>query len=75
MRIYVKVIPRSSLNKVEKISEGEYKVKLTAPPVDGEANGMLIKILADYFNVSKSRINIIGGKSARTKIVDIIPSS
>jgi uncharacterized protein len=71
MRIYVKAIPRSSINKVEKISEGEYKVKLTAPPVDGEANEMLIKILADYFDVSKSQVGIIGGRSAKTKIIDI----
>ena len=72
MRIYVKVIPRSSKNSVEKISEGEYKVKLTAPPVDGEANKMLEKILADYFKVSKSSVSIIGGKTSKTKIVDII---
>lgn len=71
MRIYVKVIPRSSKNEVTKISDGEYKVKLTAPPVDGEANSALIRILADYFNVSRSAVSIIGGKSARTKIVDI----
>ena len=71
MRIYVKVIPRSSRNSVEKISEGEYKVKLTAPPVSGEANKMLIKILADYFDAPKSSVEIIGGKSARTKIVEI----
>ena len=72
MRIYVKVLPRSSRNSVEKISEGEYKVKLTAPPVDGEANKMLEKILADYFDVSKSSIEIIGGKTSKTKIIDII---
>jgi hypothetical protein len=56
---------------VEKISEGEYKVKLTAPPVDGKANDMLIKILAEYFDVPKSSLNIVGGKSTRIKMVDI----
>ena len=71
MRVYIKVIPRASKNEVVKISEGEYKVKLTAPPVDGRANNMLLKILAEYFNVSKSSLQIIGGKSARTKILDI----
>ena len=64
--------PRSSKNEMTKISEGEYKVRLTAPPVDGEANAMLIKILSDYFKVAKSNIQIVGGKSARTKIVDIL---
>jgi uncharacterized protein len=71
MRIYVKVSPRSSKNEVIKISEGEYKVKLTAPPVDGQANDMLVRILAGYFIVAKSCIKIIGGKSAKTKIIDI----
>ena len=48
MRIYIKVSPRSSKNEVTKISEGEYKAKLTAAPVDNKANAMLIKLLAEY---------------------------
>lgn len=72
MRIYVKVSPRSSKNEVIKISEGEYKVKLTAPPVDGQANDMLIKVLAGYLGVSKSSLQIIGGKSAKIKIIEIL---
>jgi uncharacterized protein (TIGR00251 family) len=71
MRIYVKVSPRSSRNEVTKTGEREYKVKLTAPPVDGKANEMLVKVLADHFGVSKSLIKIVGGKSAKTKMVDI----
>jgi uncharacterized protein len=71
MRIYIKVTPRASKNEVIKISEGEYKVKLTAPPVDGQANVMLIKVLSKHFNIPKSNVAIIGGKSAKTKIVDI----
>ncbi|HPX94338.1 MAG TPA: DUF167 domain-containing protein [Candidatus Moranbacteria bacterium] len=71
MRIYVKVTPRASKNEVIKISEGEYKVKLTAAPIDGKANGMLIDILAEYFGIAKSRISIVGGKTAKTKIVNV----
>lgn len=71
MRIYIKVSPRSSRNEVVKISEGEYKVKLTAPPVDGAANDALIKLLSQYFKVSKSEIVIVGGKTAKIKMVDI----
>jgi uncharacterized protein len=72
MRIYVKVLSRSSRNEVTKTAEGEYKVKLTAPPVDGEANEMLIKVLADHFSVGRSSLKIVGGKSAKTKIIEII---
>jgi uncharacterized protein YggU (UPF0235/DUF167 family) len=72
MRIYAKVIPRASQNKVEKISEGDYKIWLTAAPVDGEANNMLIRTLAKYFGVSKGSLKIIGGKTARKKIIEIL---
>lgn len=71
MRIYARVVPRASRNKIKKISEGDYKVWVTAPPVDGEANSMLIKVLAEYFKVSRTLIEITGGKSAKTKIIDI----
>jgi hypothetical protein len=71
MRIYLKVIPRSSQNLVEKISEGEYRVRLTAPPVGGKANDALVKILAEHFGVAKSFISIVGGKSMQRKMVDV----
>lgn len=71
MRIYIKVSPRSSKNEVVKISEGEYRVKLMAPPVDGQANDALIKLLSQHFKISKSMISIVGGKTAKTKMVDM----
>ena len=71
MRIYLKVTPRSSQNKVLKISEGEYQAWLNAPPVDGKANEALVKLLAEHFGVAKSAVSIIGGESTRRKIVDV----
>jgi uncharacterized protein (TIGR00251 family) len=71
MRIYVKVTPRSSKNEVVKIADGEYKVRLTAVPVEGAANEALVKLLAEHFAVAKSNIKIVGGKSARRKIIEI----
>ena len=71
MRIYVKVTPRAGKNEIVKISEGEYKVKVTAPPEKGKANEAVTELLADYFGVSKSSVNIVGGKSTRMKIIDI----
>jgi uncharacterized protein (TIGR00251 family) len=71
MRIYIKVIPRSSRNKIEKISEGEYKAWVTAPPTDNKANQALIELLSDYFNKPKSYFQIKAGKTAKTKIIDI----
>lgn len=72
MRIYVKIHPKTSQNKVKKISEGEYEVWVTAPPVDGKANDMLIQILSEYLDIPKSSLKIIAGKTARVKIIDIL---
>ena len=72
MRIYVRVTPRSSKNEVTKVADGEYKVWLTAAPVEGAANEALVKLLAEYFNVAKSNVRIVGGTSARIKIIEIV---
>lgn len=71
MRIYVRTTPRSRENRIEKLNEAEYKVKLMAPPVDGKANEVLIGMLADHFKVARRDVRIVGGKSARTKMVDV----
>jgi len=71
MRIYIKVIPKSSQNKVEKISDGEYKAWVTSAPVGGAANKKVIELVADFFDVSKSQVEIVAGKTTRKKIVDI----
>jgi hypothetical protein len=71
MRIYARVTPRAGKNEVLKISDGEYKVKVTAVPEKGKANEKVVELLADYFGVSKSLVNIVGGKSTKTKIIDI----
>jgi uncharacterized protein (TIGR00251 family) len=71
MRIYLKVITRSSQQKIEKISEGDYKIWVRAVPEKGNANKEIIGILADYFKAGKSEIEIVGGKTTSRKIVDI----
>lgn len=72
MRIIVKVIPRSSRNEVVKDSEGEYRVWVTSAPTKGEANEKLLEVLAKFFKTPKSSLRIVGGKSFRIKMVDLL---
>lgn len=67
----VKVQPRSSRNQICGEVNGCLKIKLTAPPVDGEANQALLKYLADILHISKSSISIVKGDTGRQKIIDI----
>jgi uncharacterized protein (TIGR00251 family) len=71
MRIYLKVNPRSSQQSVEKMVDGNYKINLKSVPEKGKANKELIDLLADYFKISKSQIEIIGGKTSSRKIIEI----
>lgn len=72
MLISIKVNPRSSKNEVTQMTDGSLKIKMTAAPIDGEANEVLIKILSKHFNVAKSQIKIKSGLTSRNKIVEIL---
>ncbi|MBM3253005.1 MAG: DUF167 domain-containing protein [Candidatus Omnitrophica bacterium] len=70
MIINVKVIANAKQNKIKR--EGEkFKVYLTAPPVEGKANKLLIELLADYFKVKKDRVRILRGVLSSNKIVEV----
>ncbi len=61
------VQPRSSKNMVSGAHGDALKIKLTAPPVEGAANKMCVRFLADFLNIPKSRLEIVSGHSSRSK--------
>jgi uncharacterized protein (TIGR00251 family) len=65
LRVFVQ--PRSSRNQFCGIHEGELKVRLTSPPVDGEANQCCREFLAKQLKVPKSSVTIISGETSRHK--------
>jgi uncharacterized protein YggU (UPF0235/DUF167 family) len=48
-----------------------YKARIQSSPVDGKANAALIELLAKEFNVPKSNVKILRGKTSRNKIVEV----
>ena len=67
----VRVQPRASKNGISRLEDGTFKIRLTAPPVDGAANEALIAFLSATVSVSRSSVEIISGQSARQKIIRI----
>ncbi|MBX3118244.1 MAG: DUF167 domain-containing protein [Fimbriimonadaceae bacterium] len=65
----VKVIPRSSRNKVESPDGVTLKVWVTAAPTDGQANEAVIDVLAKQLKISKSSVTLVRGHTARNKRV------
>ena len=61
--------PRASKNEVTGTQDGRLKLRLKAPPVDGEANKALIAYLAKFFDIKKVQIEITAGLSSRRKTV------
>ena len=71
LRIEVKVQPRSSRNQISGEQEGALKVKLTAPPVEGEANQALVNFLARSLKLPRKNIILIRGETTRNKLIEI----
>jgi uncharacterized protein (TIGR00251 family) len=63
----VLVQPRASRNHVAGLHGDALKVRITAPPVDGAANSMCIRFLARQANVPKSDVELIAGRTSRSK--------
>ncbi|MBA4384244.1 MAG: YggU family protein [Anaerolinea sp.] len=69
----VKLIPRSSRNEVVGfMDDGTLKIKLTAPPVEGQANQAVIKFLAGILNIPTGNIEILSGKTSHNKLISIL---
>jgi hypothetical protein len=69
--IKVKIVPGSSKNKIIGAYNDSLKITITAPPVEGKANKKCIAYLAKYFDMAKSKIEIISGKNSKNKLIKI----
>lgn len=63
--MYVK--PRSSRDAIEGDREGALVVRLTAPPVEGEANAALARVLGQALGVPASAVRLLSGATGRRK--------
>jgi uncharacterized protein len=61
--------PRASRNEMAGLHQGSLKLRLTAPPVEGEANRECIRFLADLLEVPRSQLRLMQGHKARRKTV------
>jgi uncharacterized protein len=63
--------PRSTNNKICGLQDEYLKIRITSPPVGGNANKMCVKFLAKILSVSPSQIVIVSGQQGRKKIIRI----
>ncbi len=68
--IQIKVIPNAKKPEVIE-KDNLFKVKVSAPAIEGKANKAVIKILAEYFKVKSKQVSIIKGETSNLKIIKI----
>jgi hypothetical protein len=68
----VRVIPNAARTGFTGTRDGEYVLRINAPPRDGKANREATRFLAGVFSVARSRVRIVRGENSRHKRVEIL---
>ncbi len=71
-RINVKVKTNSRSNEVNVLGGDLYEVKVTVPPEKGKANKKVTELLARYFKIPKSNVNLVSGHNYKLKVFELI---
>lgn len=71
VHLFLYVQPKASQNKIIGPHEDRLKIKISAPPVDGEANQECVRFFAKVLKVPKSDCQIVQGQTARQKTLAI----
>ncbi len=69
--IRVKVVPRSSRSRLVGFEDGIWKLKITSPPVDGQANKGVTAFLAKSLGIARRKLEIVSGEKSRLKSIRI----
>lgn len=63
--------PRAARSEVAGRHGDAIKIRVAAPPVDGEANEALVRFLAKILGVPRSAVSITAGQAGRRKRVRV----
>lgn len=75
-RFAVRLTPRGGRDAIDGWGEDVdgrpvLKARVAAPPVEGEANAALVRLLAKALGVARSSVRIVSGEGARVKILAV----
>ena len=69
--VSVVIAPQAARTRIMGVHDGRLKVQLKATSIDGPANKMLIKFMADELGVATVQLDIAAGLSSKRKTVRI----
>ena len=68
----LRVVPRSSQNKIDGLFGEALKIRIQAPPVEGKANTYLLKFLAKQWKIPRRNLILLTGETGRNKRLEIV---
>lgn len=69
----VRVTPRASRNQiVGALHDGTIKIRVTAPPDEGQADAELVEFLSEILGIGKARIEVVAGATGRDKLISVL---
>jgi uncharacterized protein (TIGR00251 family) len=71
IELRLQIQPRASRTELAGVHGDALKIRLAAPPVDGEANDELVRFLAKLLGVPKRAVTIVAGATSRRKRVRV----
>jgi uncharacterized protein len=69
--IDVRVQPRAKRNALVAGGDGGWKLYLTAPAVEGQANDALVEFFSKGLRIPRARVRILSGERSRRKRVSL----
>jgi uncharacterized protein (TIGR00251 family) len=72
VKLRLHIQPGAKKTAVAGLHGDALKIRLHAPPVDGQANAALIAFLAQRLGVAKTAVTILSGASSRAKRVQVV---
>lgn len=73
--LHVAVVPQARKTGADGWHDGHLRVRLTAPPVEGQANDALVRWLAAELGVPRRAVQVLRGATARRKQIAIEASA
>ena len=67
----VAVVPNARRTGADGLHDNALRVRLVAPPVEGQANDALVDWLADGLHLPRRAVRVVRGAASRRKAVEI----
>ena len=69
--LQIKVVPKSSRDRVLGWMGDRLKVAVTAAPEKGKANAAVVALLAEVLGVARSKVAIVSGEASALKTISV----